>query len=205
MNRQAGVSHAITVRRYLELSFTFHRPLHNDPTPSPCLHPNVNPTLLSRTVGARHAGTSQVAKSYIGLTMAVVHCMAANTSLYRPSDQISSVINSQGTVLMCIISRFNHSWSLLIGHILVTTPRTPSLIYSHLSAPITQLPPFGRLSLDGTLRSVACIAFGPSALKPACDLAPPSVLLLWGLLPTTSHSIFYSRVGQIAIFSHCEP
>ena len=26
-----------------------------------------------------------------------------------------------------------------------------------------------------------------------------------GLLPTTSHSIFYSRVGQIAIFSHCQP
>ena len=26
-----------------------------------------------------------------------------------------------------------------------------------------------------------------------------------GLLPTTSHCIFYSRVGQIAIFSHCQP
>ena len=26
----------------------------------------------------------------------------------------------------------------------------------------------------------------------------------WGLLPTTSHSIFYGRVGQIAIFSHCQ-
>ena len=26
-----------------------------------------------------------------------------------------------------------------------------------------------------------------------------------GLLPATSHSIFYSRVGQIAIFSHCQP
>ena len=26
-----------------------------------------------------------------------------------------------------------------------------------------------------------------------------------GLLPTTSHSIFYSRFGQIAIFSHCQP
>ena len=26
-----------------------------------------------------------------------------------------------------------------------------------------------------------------------------------GLLPTTSHSICYSRVGQIAIFSHCQP
>ena len=25
------------------------------------------------------------------------------------------------------------------------------------------------------------------------------------LLPTTSHSIFYSRVGQIAIFSQCQP
>ena len=23
--------------------------------------------------------------------------------------------------------------------------------------------------------------------------------------PTTSHSIFYSRVGPIAIFSHCKP
>ena len=26
-----------------------------------------------------------------------------------------------------------------------------------------------------------------------------------GILPMTSHSIFYSRVGQIAIFSHCQP
>ena len=26
-----------------------------------------------------------------------------------------------------------------------------------------------------------------------------------GLLPTTLHSSFYSRVGQIAIFSHCQP
>ena len=26
-----------------------------------------------------------------------------------------------------------------------------------------------------------------------------------GLLPTTSHSMFCSRVGQIAIFSHCQP
>ena len=26
-----------------------------------------------------------------------------------------------------------------------------------------------------------------------------------GLLPTTSHSTFYSRVSQIAIFSHCQP
>ena len=26
-----------------------------------------------------------------------------------------------------------------------------------------------------------------------------------GLLPTTSHSIFYSRVGQMAIFSNCQP
>ena len=26
-----------------------------------------------------------------------------------------------------------------------------------------------------------------------------------GLLPTTPHSIFYSRVGQIAIFSHWQP
>ena len=26
-----------------------------------------------------------------------------------------------------------------------------------------------------------------------------------GLLPKTSHSIFYIRVGQIAIFSHCQP
>ena len=26
-----------------------------------------------------------------------------------------------------------------------------------------------------------------------------------GLLPTNSHSIFYSRVGQIAIFSHWQP
>ena len=26
-----------------------------------------------------------------------------------------------------------------------------------------------------------------------------------GLLPTTSHYIFYSRVGQIAIFRHCQP
>ena len=26
-----------------------------------------------------------------------------------------------------------------------------------------------------------------------------------GLLPTTSHSIFYNTVGQIAIFSHCQP
>ena len=26
-----------------------------------------------------------------------------------------------------------------------------------------------------------------------------------GLLPMTSHSIIYSRVGQIAIFSHCQP
>ena len=26
-----------------------------------------------------------------------------------------------------------------------------------------------------------------------------------GILPTTSHSIFYSGVGQIAIFSHCQP
>ena len=31
------------------------------------------------------------------------------------------------------------------------------------------------------------------------------VLGLGGLLPTPSHSIFYSRVGQIAIFSHCQP
>ena len=26
-----------------------------------------------------------------------------------------------------------------------------------------------------------------------------------GLLPTTSHSIFYSRVGQTGLFSHCQP
>ena len=26
-----------------------------------------------------------------------------------------------------------------------------------------------------------------------------------GVVPTTSHSDFYSRVGQIAIFSHCQP
>ena len=26
-----------------------------------------------------------------------------------------------------------------------------------------------------------------------------------GLLPTTSHSILYSRAGRIAMFSHCEP
>ena len=26
-----------------------------------------------------------------------------------------------------------------------------------------------------------------------------------GLLSTTSHSIFYGRVGLIAIFSHCQP
>ena len=26
-----------------------------------------------------------------------------------------------------------------------------------------------------------------------------------GLLPTNSHSIFYNRVGQIAIFNHCQP
>ena len=26
-----------------------------------------------------------------------------------------------------------------------------------------------------------------------------------GLLATTSHSTFYSSVGQIAIFSHCQP
>ena len=31
------------------------------------------------------------------------------------------------------------------------------------------------------------------------------VRLSRGLLPTTSHSIFNSRVGQIAIFSHCQP
>ena len=26
-----------------------------------------------------------------------------------------------------------------------------------------------------------------------------------GLLPTTSHSTFYRRVGHIATFSHCQP
>ena len=26
-----------------------------------------------------------------------------------------------------------------------------------------------------------------------------------GLLPTTSHFIFYSEVGLLAIFSHCQP
>lgn len=26
-----------------------------------------------------------------------------------------------------------------------------------------------------------------------------------GLLPTTPHSFLYSRVGQMAIFSHCQP
>ena len=31
------------------------------------------------------------------------------------------------------------------------------------------------------------------------------VMVGGGLLPTTSHSIFYSRVGQIGILSHCEP
>ena len=28
---------------------------------------------------------------------------------------------------------------------------------------------------------------------------------IWGLLSATSHSSFYHRVGQIAIFSHCQP
>ena len=32
-----------------------------------------------------------------------------------------------------------------------------------------------------------------------------TVTVRWGLLPTTSHSILYSRVGQIVIFSHCQP
>ena len=35
--------------------------------------------------------------------------------------------------------------------------------------------------------------------------ASRSGLGLGGLLSTTSHSIFYSRVGQIAIISHCQP
>ena len=34
----------------------------------------------------------------------------------------------------------------------------------------------------------------------------PTIRVLGGgLLPATSHSIFYSRVGQIAIFGHCQP
>ena len=36
-----------------------------------------------------------------------------------------------------------------------------------------------------------------------------SVLVSWlgagGLLPTTSQSLFYGRVGQIDIFIHCQP
>ena len=31
------------------------------------------------------------------------------------------------------------------------------------------------------------------------------VIGLGGVLPTTSHSMFYSRVDQIAILSHCQP
>ena len=57
-------------------------------------------------------------------------------------------------------------------------------------------------SQDG---AVGKVGFGGGGVGTSMSLIRGRTTGVAGLLPTTSHSIFYGRVGQIAIFSHWQP
>ena len=87
-------------------------------------------------------------------------------------------------------------------------------MYHATPAPVLPVPEAGAkfsmryVSLEKRWRTARLIS--PSTqFSPKCliirVLVGVRVRVRGGLLPTTSHSIFHSRVGPIAIFSHWQP